>query len=32
VKIAIDDAGGLTDRLAPGMSVEARIDARDGRR
>ncbi|HEV7714875.1 MAG TPA: HlyD family secretion protein, partial [Steroidobacteraceae bacterium] len=31
VKIAIDDAAGLRDRLAPGMSVEARIDARDGR-
>ncbi len=32
VKIAIDDADGLADRLAPGMSVIARIDARDGRR
>jgi membrane fusion protein (multidrug efflux system) len=32
VKIAIDDANGLADRLTPGMSVEARIDARDGRR
>ncbi len=31
VKIAIDDADGLTDRLAPGMSVIAKIDARDGR-
>jgi membrane fusion protein, multidrug efflux system len=31
VKITIDDAAGLTDRLYPGMSVEARIDARDGR-
>lgn len=31
VKIAIDDADGLADRLIPGMSVEARIDARDGR-
>ena len=31
VKIAIDDADGLADRLAPGMSVEARIDARDGK-
>jgi membrane fusion protein (multidrug efflux system) len=31
VKIAIDDADGLADRLLPGMSVEARIDARDGR-
>src|ERR1700683_3628160 len=32
VKIAIDDADGLTDRLIPGMSVEANIDARDRRR
>ena len=32
VKIAIDDTDGLTDRLAPGMSVEAKIDARDGKR
>jgi membrane fusion protein (multidrug efflux system) len=32
VKIVIDDADGLTDRLMPGMSVEARIDARDGKR
>jgi membrane fusion protein (multidrug efflux system) len=32
VKIAIDDADGLTDRLEPGMSVEARVDARDGKR
>lgn len=32
VKIAIDDADGLTDRLRPGLSVIARIDARDGRR
>jgi membrane fusion protein (multidrug efflux system) len=32
VKIAIDDPDGLADRLIPGMSVEARIDARDGRR
>ncbi len=32
VKIAIDDADGLADRLRPGMSVEARIDARDGPR
>jgi membrane fusion protein (multidrug efflux system) len=31
VKIAIDDSDGLTDRLFPGMSVEAKIDARDGR-
>ncbi len=32
VKIAIDDADGLTDRLVPGMSVEAKVDATDGRR
>src|ERR1700685_238300 len=32
VKIVIDDAGDLADRLVPGMSVEARVDARDGRR
>ncbi len=32
VKIVIDDADGLADRLMPGMSVEARVDARDGRR
>jgi membrane fusion protein, multidrug efflux system len=32
VKIAIDDADGLADRLVPGMSVEAKVDARDGRR
>src|ERR1700742_972272 len=32
VKIAIDDADGLTDRLVPGMSVEAKVDARDGKR
>ena len=31
VKIAIDDVDGLADRLVPGMSVEARVDARDGR-
>ena len=31
VKILIDDADGLTDRLTPGMSVIAKIDARDGR-
>jgi len=31
VKIVIDDADGLADRLVPGMSVEARVDARDGR-
>jgi membrane fusion protein (multidrug efflux system) len=32
VKILIDDADGLGDRLVPGMSVEAQVDARDGRR
>jgi membrane fusion protein (multidrug efflux system) len=32
VKIVIDDADGLTDRLIPGMSVEANVDAQDGRR
>jgi membrane fusion protein (multidrug efflux system) len=31
VKIAIDDSDGLAERLIPGMSVEAKIDARDGR-
>jgi len=31
VKIAIDDADGLADRLVAGMSVEARVDARDSR-
>ena len=31
VKILIDDAAGLTDRLVPGMSVEARGDARKER-
>ena len=31
VKIAIDDPDGLADRLVPGMSVETRVDARDGR-
>jgi membrane fusion protein, multidrug efflux system len=31
VKIVIDDADGLSDRLVPGMSVDARVDARDGR-
>ena len=30
VKIAIDDADGLADRLRPGLSVVARIDARSG--
>jgi membrane fusion protein (multidrug efflux system) len=32
VKIAIDDSDGLADRLRPGLSVIARIDARDGRK
>ncbi len=32
VKIVIDDAAGLADRLVPGMSVETRVDARDGKR
>jgi len=32
VKIVIDDANGLADRLVPGMSVVAKVDARDGRR
>ncbi len=32
VKIAIDDPDGLEGRLRPGMSVIARIDARDGER
>jgi membrane fusion protein (multidrug efflux system) len=31
VKILIDDANGIQDRLVPGMSVEAKVDARDGR-
>jgi multidrug resistance efflux pump len=31
VKIAIDDADGLAPRLVSGMSVEAKIDARDGK-
>ena len=31
VKIVIDDADGLADRLVPGMSVEAKVDAREGR-
>ena len=30
VKIAIDDAAGLADRLRPGMSVVVEVDARDG--
>jgi membrane fusion protein (multidrug efflux system) len=29
VKIVIDDTDGLTDRLVPGMSVVARVEARD---
>jgi membrane fusion protein (multidrug efflux system) len=32
VKIVIDDADGLTDRLEPGMSVEAKVDARNAER
>jgi membrane fusion protein (multidrug efflux system) len=32
VKIVIDDPSDLADRLRPGMSVEARIDALDGPR
>jgi membrane fusion protein, multidrug efflux system len=32
VKIAIDDADGLTDLLRPGMSVIARIDTRSNKR
>jgi membrane fusion protein, multidrug efflux system len=32
VKILIDDAGGLADRLVPGMSVEASVNAREKRR
>jgi membrane fusion protein (multidrug efflux system) len=31
VKIVIDDADGLADRLVPGMSVEAKVDARERR-
>jgi membrane fusion protein (multidrug efflux system) len=31
VKILIDDADGLVDRLVPGMSVEASVNARDKR-
>jgi membrane fusion protein (multidrug efflux system) len=31
VKIIIDDTDGLRNRLRPGMSVIARVDARDGR-
>jgi membrane fusion protein, multidrug efflux system len=32
VKILIDDADGLADRLVPGMSVEASVNAREKRR
>jgi len=32
IKIAIDDADGLADRLRPGMSVEASVGARHDRR
>jgi membrane fusion protein, multidrug efflux system len=32
VKILIDDPDGLGDRLVTGLSVEARVNARDGRR
>jgi membrane fusion protein, multidrug efflux system len=32
VKILIDDPEGLGDRLVAGLSVEAKVDARDGRR
>ena len=32
VKILIDDPDGLADRLVPGLSVEAGVEARDGRR
>jgi membrane fusion protein (multidrug efflux system) len=32
VKILIDDADGLADRLVAGLSVEAKVDARNGRR
>jgi len=31
VKIQIDDSDGLANRLVPGMSVEASVNARDGR-
>jgi membrane fusion protein (multidrug efflux system) len=31
VKIVIDDSDGLADRLVPGMSVEASVNARNGR-
>jgi membrane fusion protein, multidrug efflux system len=32
IKILIDDADGLADRLEPGMSVEASVYAKDGKR
>jgi membrane fusion protein (multidrug efflux system) len=32
VKIAIDDTDGLGERLVSGMSVEAKVNARDGKR
>lgn len=32
VKIVIDDAGAIADRLVPGMSVEARVEATEARR
>src|SRR5258708_4280836 len=32
VKIVIDDADGLADRLVPGMSVEAKVNAKDSER
>jgi membrane fusion protein (multidrug efflux system) len=31
VKVVLDDTDGLTDRLVPGMSVEASVNARDQR-
>ncbi len=31
VKIVVDDADGLADRLRPGMSVVAKVNARDGK-
>jgi membrane fusion protein (multidrug efflux system) len=31
VKIVIDNPDGLADRLVPGMSVIAKVDARDGK-
>jgi multidrug resistance efflux pump len=32
VKILIDDADGLGDRLRPGLSVVAKVNAQDGRK